>query len=181
MRLLLASALFLPACVTSQDTGPATVTTNGGTPRTVSAWAIQPKDYLLGTSGNNAYMPWEIVIGNVPAGTDCSTGTGHGSLEHDASSWLVSVNIGVPPDDKSGVLPTGGITIGTLSSITPPLTAPQAEVQVFDDSASVDVMAQGTLTVTAFDDTAITGTLDATGSGATTAVSATFTANRCDL
>lgn len=187
MRLLLASALLLPACIGGQDTGPATLATNNGAPRAVSAWAMQPGDYLLGINGaGNAYIPWRILIGDVPVGTSCESGTGHGSLKHDASSWLVDVQIAVPYQQGADMaelskLTPGPITVGTLSSVTPPTTAPLAGVQVFDESASVDVLGAGTLTITAFDDSGITGTLDATGSGATTALSATFTANRCDL
>ena len=180
MRVLLASALLLPACIGGQDTGPATLSTNGGAPRTISAWASQPDDYLLGINGaGNAYMAWNIKLGDLPAGTDCASGTGHGSLQHDASSWLVSIDIAVP--DKNWKLGAGPVTVGTLSSVAPPTTAPLADVQVFDDSPGADMLPQGTLTITSIDDTAITGTLDATGSGATTAASATFTANRCDF
>ena len=182
MRLPLACALLLPACLSSQDTGSATLSTNGAAAPTVSAWAFQPTDaYLLGPSGNNAYLPWQIMFGSVPPGTDCSSGTGHGSLQHDASSWLVAVQVAVPPADKDSPLSPGPIALGELSSLGPAITAPRAEVQVFDPTPTEDVLTQGTLTITTFGADAITGTLDATGSGATTTVSATFTANRCDF
>jgi len=164
--------------------------TNGGAEMQVSAWAIEDTGpaahFLIGPNGTIAYLPWQIMLGSVPVGTDCADGTGHGSLRHDASSWLVSVEIAVPfthGDDTNAraMLNDGAIPLGSLNSGLPPITSPLADVQVFGTGIDEDVLESGTLTITSFSDAVIEGHFEATGTGATTMAEATFTAPRCAI
>src|SRR5215831_11464819 len=97
MPIRIASLALLAGCLNKGSTGSATLATNGQAPVAVSAWSIESTSRtLIGFQGTIAYLPWEITLGSVPAGTDCASGTGHGSLRHDASSWLASIDIAVP-------------------------------------------------------------------------------------
>ena len=182
------SVFILAACTSKGSTGPATIATDGGANMQVSAWSIETTgpdaEFLIGPSGTIAYLPWQITLGSVPVGTDCAGGTGHGSLRHDASSWLATVEIAVPfthgDDTKArALLSEGAITIGPLNSGLPPITSPVADVQMFD--GTLDVLESGTLTITSFSESVIEGHFEATGTGATTMVSSTFTAPRCEI
>ncbi len=187
-QLVFLVAFPLAACAKSDGkTGPATLSRNGGAAITVSAWATKPNpDVFLLTQTGNAYLPWEITIGSVPAGTDCASGTGHGSLQHDASSWLASIEVAVPyasGDDKRAlsILPEGDMPVQELSSGSM-VIAPVAGVQIFtDESSDLGDMSGGTLTIESFSDAAIEGRFEVTGSGVTTTASSAFTANRCDF
>jgi hypothetical protein len=165
------------------ETGMASLSTNGRAAPTVSAWAYSSGDFLLGPDGTRAYVPWTIMLGSVPDGTSCSSGTGRGSLQHDASSWLVSIDIDVPYTDGADTaalaqLQPGTIPIRQVDSLTR-VDAIVADVQVFDGGLDLDLLAAGTLTITSFSDEGIEGRFDATGSGATKTATATFSASRC--
>ena len=181
--------LLVTACTNTHDgsTGTASLTMDGQSPA-VSAWAVPatPEDgaYLLGSGGTIAYLPWHILLGSVPVGTDCVTGTGNGSLRHDASSWEASIEIAVPyaqGDDTVAIsmLQDGPIAVATLNSGLGPLTSPLAEIQLF--TGAEDVLSSGTLTITSFTDAGIEGNFQATGTEMTKNASGTFSASRCDI
>ncbi|HEY1557274.1 MAG TPA: hypothetical protein VGF94_20700 [Kofleriaceae bacterium] len=175
------------ACVdgSSQATGPATLSVNGGTSMQVSAYAsLTNASYLIGPSGTTGFEPWQVVLLVAPTGTSCATGLGNGSLEDDASGWLATIDIAVPymqGDDAAALedLQAGSMPIADFGSLEP-VAQPEASLQVFD-TGDEGVMSAGTLTITGFDDTGIEGTFEATGTGAATRAAGTFIATRCDF
>jgi hypothetical protein len=191
-RVRYSSLFILAACTsnssTGNSTGPATLSTEAGAEKILSAWSVKQTgpdaQFLIGTSGTIAYLPWQIMLGTIPSGTSCVEGTGHGTLQEDASSWRVAIEIAVPfaqGDDENAraVLSTGPIPISLLDSDLPPLTSPRASVQLFDADPVEDLLDTGTLTITKFSDAGIEGHFEATGPGPTTMASSTFTAQRC--
>lgn len=182
--LLFALVTPLAACTSSGgsgQTGPATLSTNGGADQSISAfaWKDRPDQFLLTQTGN-AYIAWNITLTSKPAGTSC--GTGETSLHDDAASWLATVAIVKPyqqGDDtaKLSVLATGDIPVQALSSASQ-VSAPLAGVQVLQTS-DLGSMSSGTLTIDSYTDSAIDGHFTVTGTGATTQATATFTADRC--
>jgi hypothetical protein len=174
----------VPACV-GGETGDATLTTNRTAP-VVSAWSTTSQaDFLLsvGASGPGAYVPWTIYLGSVPSGTSC--GGGDSSLDTNAASWLVAIQIGVPYTAADASKPEIALQPGTMpvtafSSVEPFPATTAASIQVFDDSTDEDVMMAGTLTIASFSDEALVGSFDATGGATTASATASFTANRCD-
>ncbi len=174
----------VPACI-GGETGDATLTTNDAAP-VVSAWSTSSQaDFLLSVNASapSAYVPWTIYLGAVPSGTSC--GGGDSSLDNNASSWLVAIQIGVPYTAADASTPEIALQPGTIpvtgfSSIVPFPATPEASIQVFDDSSDEDVMTAGTLTIDSFDSAAIVGSFSATGGTSTASANATFTANRCD-
>jgi hypothetical protein len=170
------------ACTSSAaPTGPASVSLDGGAAVTASASMVQQigdsVQFLDSPQATLAYLPWLISINLAPAGTPCSS--------EKVAFPLYTVEIAVPYQNgeeltKAADLSVGAMAIQPLSSEQQPLTMPLAQVQVYGQQDLPDILTSGTLTITSFSSEQIAATLSASGSGATSSLSGTFVATRCD-